>query len=351
MIAANAKSIRAIVFLVALALPCAAGISCESAATHPSGSDSDTDTDTDTDTDIDTDADTDSDTDTDTGQPTDGCQAVDLLFIIDDSNTMETEQQMLVNSFPDFIAVLEDYETAAGTQLDYRLGVTTTGISVHYYVDGVPGAISLVGKDGDLFVPDGSTDPWIDGPGSNVESDFTDLAQVGIYGPAYEMPLFAMQKTIEKAGAGGPNDGFLREDALFVAIFITDEDDCSRTDDYWTLPDVTHSCSDYPTEHNLTDLATFKSMLDTRFGGEEKYAIVVIAGQAPPDGSAPCDYGADGAICAGRLESFLDVHVNASGQHGLMHDMCEAQSQGNMVNALESAMGFIEVACDDFIIE
>ena len=92
-------------------------------------------------------------------------------------------------------------------------------------------------------------------------------------------------------------------------------------------------------------------MLDTRFGGEEKYAIVVIAGQASPDGSAPCDYGDDGAIIAGRLESFLDDHINASGPHGLMHDMCEAQLQGNMVAALENAMDLIEVACDDFIIE
>ena len=349
MIAVNAKSIRVIVFLAALALPCAAGISCEPATSLPPASDSDTDTDADTDTD--TDADSDTDTDTDTGQSTEGCQAVDLLFIIDDSNTMETEQQMLVDSFPDFIAVLEEYETVAGTQLDYRLGVTTTGISVHYSVTGIPTWVTLEGKDGELLVPDGSTDPWIDGPGANVESDFTDLAQVGIYGPAYEMPLYAMQKAIEKSGTGGPNDGFLRDDALFVAIFITDEDDCSRVDDYWALPDTTHSCFDYPVEHNLTDPATFKSMLDTRFGGEEKYAVVVIAGQAPPDGSAPCDYGTNGAISAGRLESFLNDHINASGQHGLMHDMCEAQLQGNMVAALENAMDLIEVACDDFIIE
>lgn len=312
------------------------------------GTDSDSDTDTDTDSDADTDSDTDSDSDTDPAGS--GCQAVDILFVIDDSGTMAAEQQMLVDGFDGFVSVLEDYETSAASQLDYRIGVTTTGVSTHYSVDGVPGYISLEGRDGELITPDGATDPWIDGPGSQVADQFADIALVGTWGPAYEMPLQAMQLALQESD-GGLNDGFLRDDALFVVIIITDEDDCSRTDDYWAIPPEDHSCYDYPAEHNTMDLGGFKTALDASFGGEGRYVAVVVAGLAPPDGEAPCDYGDDGAVPAGRLTEFVTQHVNENGDHGVIHDICQAQSQGNMATALEEAMSLIEVACDEFIIE
>jgi len=312
--------------------------------------DSDTDGDADTDSDSDTDADTDSDTDSDTDPPGSGCQALDILFVIDDSGTMESEQQMLVAGFEDFVTVLEGYETTASTQLDYRIGVTTTGVSTHYSTDGVPGYITLEGRDGELVAPGETSDPWIDGPGPDVSDMFGDIALVGTWGPAYEMPLLAMELALEESD-GGVNDGFLREDALFAVIIITDEDDCSRTDDYWAIPTEEHSCFEYPEEHNAMDLGLFKDALDGAFGGEGRYVVAVVAGLEPPEGEAPCVYGEDGAAVAGRLASFVEDHVNENGAHGVIHDICEAQSLGNMASALEEAMSLIEVACDEFVIE
>jgi hypothetical protein len=276
---------------------------------------------------------------------------MDILFVIDDSGTMQAEQQMLIDAFPDFVEILEAYETSMSTQLDYRIGVTTTGVSTHYYFEGVPGAITLDGRDGELITPDGAEHPWIDGPGPDVTDEFADIAEVGIYGPAYEMPLLAMQYALDKSAVDQPNEGFLREDALFVVIIITDEDDCSRLDDYWTIPPEDHSCYDYPSEHNVIEVGGFKGGLDTQFGGEGRYVAVVIAGMPEPDGDAPCDYGEDGAAAAGRLRDFVTVYVNENGDHGVTLDICEAQSAGNMSSALEDAMALIEVACEDYEIE
>jgi hypothetical protein len=325
---------------------------CEPAADRVDNgpSDADTDSDSDTDSDTDSDADADSDSDGDTDPIGSGCQALDLLFVIDDSGTMAAEQQMLIDGFGGFIDVLEEYETAVGSQLDYRIGVTTTGVSTHYSVDGIPGYVTLEGRDGELLTPDGAAVPWIDGPGPDVAAQFEDIALVGTWGPAYEMPLRAMALALEGSD-GGQNDGFLREDSLFAVIIITDEDDCSRVDDYWAIPPEDHSCSDYPSEHNAMALDGFKSALDATFGGEGRYVVLVVAGIAPPDGDAPCTYGDDGALVAGRLDAFVADHVNANGEHGLTHDICQAQASGDMASALQAAMSLIEVACDEFIIE
>jgi hypothetical protein len=117
------------------------------------------------------------------------------------------------------------------------------------------------------------------------------------------------------------------------------------------MPAEEHSCFDYPVEHNVMDLPGFKTALDTQFGGEGKYIVVVVAGEGAPDGAAPCTYGDDSATVAGRLAEFVSDHVNATGDHGVMHDICEAQSTGDMASALTDAMALIEVACDDFVLE
>jgi hypothetical protein len=323
---------------------------CETETRTGSGAGTDADADGDSDADSDSDADGDGDTDTGTGWGS-GCQALDLLFVIDDSGTMAAEQQMLVDAFPQMISVLEAYQTLNGNQLEYRVGVTTTGVTTHYYVDGVPGAITAYGRDGALIAPQGAEHPWIDGPGDDVAELFASVALVGTWGPAYEMPLQAMRLAIEESSPGGGNDGFLREDALFAAIVITDEDDCSRTDDYWDLPPADHSCFDYPVEHNVQGLNLYKGFLDDAFGGEGRYAAAVIAGMPTPDGQAPCEYGDDGAEAAGRLYEFVALQLNQDGTHGVFHDICEAQAAGNLVAALEAAMALIEVTCDDYVVE
>jgi hypothetical protein len=70
-------------------------------------------------------------------------------------------------------------------------------------------------------VLDGST-----GPEQSAE-DLGCLLTQGTSGYGFEMGLEAMQTALSPTLLGGDNAGFLREDALLVVFFVTDENDCS----------------------------------------------------------------------------------------------------------------------------
>ena len=63
----------------------------------------------------------------------------------------------------------------------------------------------------------------------NLERDFRCLATVGTKGDTFEKGLEAMRKALEPhmSGEGGPNAGFLREDAYLAVAILSDENDCS----------------------------------------------------------------------------------------------------------------------------
>ncbi len=317
----------------------------------------DTSTETESETDeqeSDTEPDAAPDTDDDTaGSP--GCQKIDILFIIDDSGSMECEQTMLVQAFPGFIEVLEQYNNDNEDQISYRIGVTSTGHTVSY-TQNVPGIGSIPwnakGMDGALASVSGLSDQWIDGPGdqATLTAKFADMASLGTGGPGYEMPLLCMSMAIEKSAPGEANEGFLREEAMFVAVVITDEDDCSRLDDDFTIG--IEVCSNFPEKHNLMDLEEFKIVLDERFGGPQGYVFVAIAGRQSCDATAypsSCD-GDDesfaGASRALRLQNFVNQYVGPSaGANSLFADICTT----SLPDALAAALEKIEVACDAYV--
>jgi len=293
------------------------------------------------------------DLDSDGGNnPLKGCQMMDILFVIDDSGSMQCEQDLLVQAFPGFIDVLEQYNNANTDQISYRVGVTSTGRTVKY-TQNIPGFPSMdietEGMDGALNTVAGLSDPWIDGPGNQTEisAAFTELATLGIMGPGYEMPLLGMKMALEKTEAGEVNEGFLRENALFIAVAITDEDDCSRLDDDFEIG--IEKCANFPEKHNLIDLQVFKDELDERFGGPERYVFVAIAGQsdcgAGSYASACGDPELDGAESALRMQDFVNGFVGASaGGNGLFFDICSV----SLPDALAAALDQMEVVCDDF---
>ena len=54
-----------------------------------------------------------------------GCRAVDLLFVIDNSGSMEDEQANLISSFPGFIDAMKDQ---LSEDLGYHVGITTSDL-------------------------------------------------------------------------------------------------------------------------------------------------------------------------------------------------------------------------------
>jgi len=291
------------------------------------------------------DADSDSDADSDAGDGAaqkPGCTKMDILFVIDDSASMDCEQTQLGQAFPQFIQVLENYKTPANTQVQYRVGVTSTGRTLNYSVMNIP--ISEKGLDGSLKgVPGGGL--WIDGPGTDVATKFSQTAHLGTGGPTYEMPLECMREALDKDAPGKVNEGFLRQDALFITVIITDEDDCSRTDNNFKIGQ--DQCMLNPSAHNLVPLQEFKDYLDQRFGDNSRYVMVAIAGATDCTSSAvsaqcdPSDPYA-GAMGAVRLQDYIANYTNAN---SLFSDICTQ----NMPTTLKTALDKMTVACDSFV--
>ncbi|MCK5796173.1 MAG: VWA domain-containing protein [Deltaproteobacteria bacterium] len=168
---------------------------------------------------------------------------VDILFVIDNSGSMEQEQKNLATQFPRLIEALR-HEQLGGRIPDVHIGVVTTDLGAGSY--GLP-SCEVSGGDGGALQHKariaGCTppqDPWIaydftndhtnipgcQGDGvSCVKEAFSCIAQVGTQGCGFESPLEAARRALDPKR--NTNPGFLRKDALLAVVFITDEDDCS----------------------------------------------------------------------------------------------------------------------------
>jgi len=153
---------------------------------------------------------------------------VDVLFVIDNSGSMESEQANLATNFPKLATKLD----LAG--FSYRVGVVSTDVGAGHY--GLPSCETALGDGGKLqHAPQlaGCTppkDPWIeriDGVANvpDVAAAFSCIAQLGIGGCGFEQPLEAARRALDPKLMVNP--GFLRDDAALAVIYITDEDDCS----------------------------------------------------------------------------------------------------------------------------
>jgi hypothetical protein len=161
--------------------------------------------------------------------PHDGpCPAVDLLFVIDNSRSMQEEQDSLVASFPGFIAGIEDL---LGSQTSYHVGVVTTDHNA-YNEDACREIGALTTRTGGQMSSDRLCGPFAGGrrymtAADNLSEAFACAAHVGIEGDWDERPMEALRSVLtgDPPRTAACNEGFLRADALLVVILITDEDD------------------------------------------------------------------------------------------------------------------------------
>jgi len=129
---------------------------------------------------------------------------VDILLVVDNSCSMQDEQNQLSEGFDRFV---EYFEVA---DVDYHIGVTTTDMEADR------GVLSSAG--GAAFITPDTADP------ADV---FRDNVQVGIDGWAWEKGLATAAHALSDDLAEAENAGFLRDDALLSVIFISDEEDAS----------------------------------------------------------------------------------------------------------------------------
>lgn len=267
---------------------------------------------------------------------TNECQKMDIVFVVDDSGSMQEEQVNLAQNFPRFIDVLDEYESKSGAKLDYRVAVTTSGVSSRFKVQTPLGTISQSekGMDGAFRMESScrSTRRWVERSDPNPDRTFACEAQVGTKGPGNEMPLEALKLALVDRMQDGTNAGFLRPDALLAVVIMTDEDDCSRRDNDYVV-DSFSTCDATP---QIQPVADYKAMLDQVAGGEGRWALTVIAGTGP--GSCQSVFGE--AEEATRLKKL----VGMSGKNANITSICG----GDLSIALEDALKNFDGACKTF---
>lgn len=185
---------------------------------------------------------------TTTGLPPDGCADVDVLFVVDNSGSMVEEQGRLAAAAPAFMSELMsitgtvdphvmvinveppshpcDFDCAlfqtCNADPDYVCGETEDPATCDAALGAGVGAASSMEDCG--FTSGGR---FIDGTQPNLDTALNCALGVGTgTGSGTELTMQAMVEALD-----GPqltrqcNQGFLREDALLLVVFVTDEDD------------------------------------------------------------------------------------------------------------------------------
>jgi len=161
---------------------------------------------------------------------------LDLLFMIDDSPSMQEEQANLARNFPRLIDALKNMPSGPP---DLHLGVVSSDMGAGTLVTSGPCADSL-GQGGVLQVRDGcgldvKNGRFLiapaDGSTSNFQGDISEvfacMAKLGTVGCGFEHQLQSVRMAL--SGFVSANNGFLRSDGHLAVVYITDEDDCSAT--------------------------------------------------------------------------------------------------------------------------
>jgi hypothetical protein len=259
------------------------------------------------------------------------CTKMDIIFVVDDSGSMAEEQANLAANFPKFVSKIDSFKTKGGSKLDWRIAVTTTARDITYNISlpiGGSVPMSEKGDDGAFrMTPEcKTTKRWVEKSDANASEAFRCLAKAGTGGSSIEMPLYATKLALVDRMADGTNAGFLRDDALLAVVVLTDEDDCSREDNNFTIQnDVCATMAD------LRPVSEYKQMLDTVAKGAGRWATAVIAGQTA------CESSFGKASEAVRLKEF----VGLAGKNGTFSSICD----GDLSNALEKALDTFDAAC------
>ena len=216
---------------------------------------------------------------------------VDLLFVIDNSETMAGEQDQLQGRFDAMIGALADMP---GGFPDTHIGVISTDLGTGPYateqcetIGGDAGRLQAAPQGdcappGDAYIRVAGTGTALEGnvadvggPGGidlgDVQAAFRCIALLGTDGCRFEQPLEAARTALRCDESVCPNPSFLRPDSLLVVVFLGDEDDCSASD-----PDFFD-----PTQNSASEpLGYFSGFRCFEFGVECEEPILRTGGQA-----------------------------------------------------------------------
>lgn len=307
-------------------------------------------------------SDSDSDSENDTGStPLIGCQKVDFLFVIDNSVSMKDQQAALISSFPGF---METIKKTLSAKSDYHIMVVDTDAYGRctqetcadqksscrssekgfdeYICDHIDefsscdmswgaGVIHPAGAEASntLCTIHGGN-RYIIGEDPDMTTAFACIARVGLSGNPEERPMDAMVAAISDKlnGKKGCNEGFIRDDAILVVTFITDDPHIEdmEPDSEWD--------SDFGPSDSVDDW--YNALVGAKNGNADAVVVLGLLPVGTNSAGQSCEKGDSG-------QHWLDL-VNRFGDHGLTGPVCEEE----YVSFFEDAVALIDDSCDDF---
>ena len=252
------------------------------------------------------------------------CGAVDFLFVIDNSESMQPHQDNLRRSFGPFIdgiySTLDDVD-------DFHVGVVTTDAYRDNAVEcrELGALVTSVDAPGPNRTECG---PFAEGERYMTQKDdlaqaFNCAANVGTDGSRDEEPMNAMRRAIAgQSWSWYPqcNHGFVRDDALLVTVIITDEGDGEES-----------QVRDEPQPDDW-----FRTVVETK-GTQQNAVVVSLVNGVTPE--CPIQNDAfDGTKIAAFTEMF---------DQGYVGGICEP----DYGEIFARAVGGIDEACSTFVVD
>jgi hypothetical protein len=188
---------------------------------------------------------------------------VDVLLMVDNSNSMTEEQAALAAQIPRMARVLATGDLDGDGVQDFpalrsvRIGTVTTDMGVGGFRVPICDTGGDFGDDGVLRTQGNTSSSGCDAsypsfaelraddPSADVDafvSQVSCVANLGTGGCGFEQPLEAVLKALTPSTsavrffrdttghADGANAGFQRADSILAAVLLTDEEDCSASD-------------------------------------------------------------------------------------------------------------------------
>jgi len=254
----------------------------------------------------------------------------DILFVVDDSNSMSEEQEGVARELPTFVEVLQ---AGAGVTQSLRVGLINTSVYSAYFntrlfLTQYPQGGWLrqfPAADGGV----GGGERWLTDPDPEIVPRLSAAIQaLGINGSFQETPFEAARIALTGTGfwttlpdGGNPNAGFLRPGGRLLVVAVSDEDDCSEKDHL--NPKVFYTDAegqDFCTLHEdlLTPVGDYVTAFQRLDDGKGRPREILWGAIAPVARSDKVAQGVQGALGDGGLV-IQNVDCPTSGGPGYRH--------------------------------
>jgi len=164
---------------------------------------------------------------------------IDILFMVDDSSSMELQQANLIRNFPTFMTRLQDPPGLPNVHIavvSQDMGAGDGSIASCDATGGKNGIFQYTARGtctatnlqaGATFISNIAGTANYTG---NIADVFSCIAALGSTGCGFEHQFAAILRALGADGRPAPaeNQGFLRPDAYLAIIMLTNEDDCSE---------------------------------------------------------------------------------------------------------------------------